>query len=199
MVENMDEKNKRGVIRILAFAGSLRKDSYNKALVETAKELAPENVEIEVFDLAPIPLFNQDLEQEMPKAVKEFKSKIKGADAILIATPEYNRSIPGVLKNAIDWASRPSADNSFNDKPVAVFGATGGGLIGTSAAQLHMRQIFSFLNMHPVEKPQVYITGASEKIEGGRVVDEQTRELIKELVQALVQWTLRLRGNKESS
>jgi chromate reductase len=199
MVENMDEKNKRGVIKILAFAGSLRKDSYNKALVETAKELAPENVEIEVFDLAPIPLFNQDLEQEMPKAVKEFKSKIKGADAILIATPEYNRSIPGVLKNAIDWASRPSADNSFNDKPVAVFGATGGGLIGTSAAQLHMRQIFSFLNMHPVEKPQVYITGASEKIEGGRVVDEQTRELIKELVQALVQWTLRLRGNKESS
>jgi chromate reductase len=199
MVENMDEKNKRGVIRILAFAGSLRKDSYNKALVETAKELAPENVEIEVFDLAPIPLFNQDLEQEMPKAVKEFKNKIKGADAILIATPEYNRSIPGVLKNAIDWASRPSADNSFNDKPVAVFGATGGGLIGTSAAQLHMRQIFSFLNMHPVEKPQVYITGASEKIEGGRVVDEQTRELIKELVQALVQWTLRLRGNKESS
>jgi len=199
MVENMDEKNKHGVIRILAFAGSLRKDSYNKALVETAKELAPENVEIEVFDLAPIPLFNQDLEQEMPKAVKEFKSKIKGADAILIATPEYNRSIPGVLKNAIDWASRPSADNSFNDKPVAVFGATGGGLIGTSAAQLHMRQIFSFLNMHPVEKPQVYITGASEKIEGGRVVDEQTRELIKELVMALVQWTLRLRGNKESS
>jgi len=191
----MEEKNKHS-IKILAFAGSLRKDSYNKALIATAKELAPENAEIEIFDLAQIPLYNQDLEQEMPNSVKEFKRKIKEADALLIATPEYNRSIPGVLKNAIDWASRPSADNSFNDKPVAVFGATGGGLIGTSAAQLHMRQIFSFLNMHPVERPQVYITGASEKIEGGRVVDEQTRELIKELVNALVQWSLRLKGIK---
>jgi len=189
----MDEKNKHS-IKILAFAGSLRKGSYNKALIETAKELAPENTEIEIFDLAQIPLYNQDLEQEMPNSVKEFKRKIKEADALLIATPEYNRSIPGVLKNAIDWASRPSMDNSFNDKPVAVFGATGGGLIGTSAAQLHMRQIFSFLNMHPVERPQVYITGASEKIEGSRVVDEQTRGLIKELVNALVQWTLRLKG-----
>jgi len=191
----MEEKNKHS-IKILAFAGSLRKDSYNKALIATAKELTPENAEIEIFDLAQIPLYNQDLEQEMPNSVKEFKRKIKEADALLIATPEYNRSIPGVLKNAIDWASRPSADNSFNDKPVAVFGATGGGLIGTSAAQLHMRQIFSFLNMHPVERPQVYITGASEKIEGGRVVDEQTRELIKELVNALVQWSLRLKGIK---
>jgi len=191
----MEEKSKHS-IKILAFAGSLRKDSYNKALIATAKELAPENAEIEIFDLAQIPLYNQDLEQEMPNSVKEFKRKIKEADALLIATPEYNRSIPGVLKNAIDWASRPSADNSFNDKPVAVFGATGGGLIGTSAAQLHMRQIFSFLNMHPVERPQVYITGASEKIEGGRVVDEQTRELIKELVNALVQWSLRLKGIK---
>jgi len=186
-------------IKILAFAGSLRKESYNKALIETAKELAPENVEIEIFDLAKIPLYNQDLEQSMPEPVKEFKKKIKEADAILIATPEYNRSVPGVLKNAIDWASRPHGDNSFDDKPVAVFGATGGSVVGTSAAQLHLRQIFSFLNMHPVEKPQLYITGASEKINGGRVVDEQTRELIKELVKALVQWTLRLRGNKESN
>ena len=191
----MNEKK----IKILAFAGSLRRESYNKALIETAKELAPENVEIEIFDLAKIPLFNQDLEQNMPEPVKEFKKKIKEADAILIATPEYNRSVPGVLKNAIDWASRPYGDNSFDDKPVAVFGATGGSVVGTSAAQLHLRQIFSFLNMHPVEKPQLYITGASEKINGGRVVDEQTRELIKELVKALVQWTLRLRGNKESS
>ena len=186
-------------IKILAFAGSLRKESYNKALIETAKELAPDNVEIEIFDLAKIPLFNQDLEQNMPEPVKEFKRKIKEADAILIATPEYNRSVPGVLKNAIDWASRPSGDNSFEDKPVAVFGATGGSVVGTSAAQLHLHQIFAFLNMHPVERPALYISNANEKIKNGRVIDEQTRKLIKELLEALVQWTLRLRGNKESS
>ena len=153
------DKNK---IKVLAFAGSLRKESYNKALIETSKELASENVEIEVFDLAPIPLFNQDLEQNMPESVKEFKRRIREADAILIATPEYNRSVPGVLKNAIDWASRPSNDNSFDDKPVALMGATGGGIVGTSAVQLHMHQIFAFLNMHPLERPVLYIKCGSE-------------------------------------
>jgi len=183
-------------IKILAFAGSLRKESYNKALIETAKELAPDSVEIEIFDLAKIPLFNQDLEQSMPEPVKEFKKKIKEADAILIATPEYNRSVPGVLKNAIDWASRPYGDNSFDDKPVAVFGATGGSLVGTSAAQLHLHQIFAFLNMHPLEKPVLYISNANEKIKSGKVVDEETRKLIKELLEALVKWTIRLNDTK---
>ena len=180
-------------IKILAFAGSLRKDSYNKALIKAAKELAPENAEVEIFDLEGIPLYNQDKESEMPEHVKLFKRKIKEADAVLIATPEYNRSIPGVLKNAIDWASRPYGDNSFDDKAVAAFGATGGSLVGTSAAQIHLRQIFSFLNVHPLERPLLFIGGASEKIENGDVVDEELRDLIKSMMQALVSWTLRIR------
>jgi len=187
------DKNK---IKVLAFAGSLRKESYNKALIETSRELASEKVEIEVFDLAPIPLFNQDLEQNMPEYVKEFKRKIREADAILIATPEYNRSVPGVLKNAIDWASRPSNDNSFDDKPVALMGATGGGIVGTSAVQLHMHQIFAFLNMHPLERPVLYISNADQKIKNGRVVDEETRKRISGLLEALVRWTIRLGRTK---
>lgn len=186
----MENKEK---IKILAFAGSLRKDSYNKALIKAAKELAPENAEVEIFDLEGIPLYNQDNEQEMPEYVKTFKRKIKDADAVLIATPEYNRSIPGVLKNAIDWASRPYGDNSFDDKPVAAFGATGGSIVGTSAAQIHLRQIFSFLNMHPLERPLLFIGGASEKIENGDVVDEELRDLIKSMMEALVTWAVRLK------
>ncbi len=181
-----------GKIRILAFAGSLRKDSYNKALINTAKEVAPEDMEVEIFDLAGIPLYNQDEESQAPGRVKLFKQKIEKVDAILIAVPEYNRSIPGVLKNAIDWASRPSGKNSFNDKPVATIGATGGGIVGTSAAQLHLRQIFAFLNMHPLEERPLYVSGASEKVSSGRVVDEQTRELIRTLMVALGKWAVRL-------
>ena len=180
-------------IKILAFAGSLRRDSYNRALIKAAKELAPDNAEVEIFDLDGIPLYNQDNEPNMPEQVKLFKKKIKAADAVLISTPEYNRSIPGVLKNAIDWASRPYGDNSFDDKPVAAFGATGGSIVGTSAAQIHLRQIFSFLNMHPLERPLLFIGGASEKIENGDVVDEELRDLIKSMMQALVSWVLRIK------
>ncbi|MCW1294078.1 MAG: NAD(P)H-dependent oxidoreductase [Candidatus Parvarchaeota archaeon] len=180
-------------VRIVAFAGSLRKDSFNKAILNTAKRYAPEDVEIEILDLKDIPLYNQDEESNPPEAVKKFKEKIKKADAILIATPEYNRSIPGVLKNAIDWASRPYGDNSFDDKPVATVGATGGGIVGTSAAQYHLRQIFSFLNAHPLERPQVFITGAAEKIDNGMIVDEDTITIIKDLVQKLAEWAIRLK------
>ncbi len=108
--------------KILGFAGSLRKDAYNKALLSAALKLVPEDVELEVSDLEGIPLFNQDLENEPAEKVKKFKAKIKAADAILIATPEYNYSIPGVLKNAIDCASRPYGDNAFEHKPVAIMG-----------------------------------------------------------------------------
>ncbi len=184
-------------IKVLAFAGSLRKDSYNRALINTAKEVSPENMEVEIFDLAGIPLYNQDDELQVPERVKLFRQKISEADAILIATPEYNRSIPGVLKNAIDWASRPSGRNSFNDKAVATIGATGGSIVGTSAAQLHLRQIFSFLNMHPLEGLPLYVSGAEEKIRSGRVVDEETRERIRALVEALGKWAVRLGAGQQ--
>lgn len=180
------------VMTILGFAGSLRKASYNKALLHAAVELAPKNVKIEVFDLDGIPLFNQDLEQQLPEKVKAFKAKIRASDAILIATPEYNYSIPGVLKNAIDWASRPYPDNAFDDKPVAVMGASIG-MLGTARAQYHLRQCFVFLNMYPLNKPEVMVTYAPQKFdENGQLTDEETRERVTTLLQSLVAWTKKL-------
>lgn len=120
-------------VTILGFAGSLRKGSFNKALLRAALELVPKDAKLEIFDLEGISPFNQDLENKPPPKVKDFKAKIRAADAILIATPEYNYSVPGVLKNAIDWASRPYSDNAFEDKPVGVMSASGGMLGGARA------------------------------------------------------------------
>ena len=179
--------------RILGFAGSLRKDSCNKALLRAALELVPEGVKMETFDLEGIPLFNQDLEGNPPQKVTEFKAKIRGADALLIATPEYNYSIPGVLKNAIDWASRPYGDNAFQDKPVAFMGASIG-MLGTARAQYHLRQCCVFLQMHPVIDTEVMVPFVSDKVDSqGRVTDEKTKEKIKELIESLIIWTKRLK------
>jgi len=181
-------------VRILGFAGSLRKGSYNKMLLNAATKLVPGDAELEVFDLEGTPLFNQDLEQSPPERVKLFKKKIKEVDAILIVTPEYNYSIPGVLKNAIDWASRPYGDNSFNGKPVAIMGASIGTL-GTARAQYHLRQTFVFLNMYPVNDPEVMVGPAQEKFDkNGNLVDEYTKEKIRELLVALVSLTKRLKS-----
>ncbi len=180
-------------ITIFGFAGSLRKGSYNKALLRTALQLLPKDAKLEIFDLEGIPLFNQDLEKQMPEKVKEFKAKIKGADAILIATPEYNYSMPGVLKNAIDWASRPYGDNSFEGKSVAIMSASPG-MFGGARAQYHLRQTFVFLDMHPVNKPEVMVPFAHEKVnEQGIIVDETTREKIKDLLESLDAWARKLR------
>jgi len=155
-------------------------------------ELIPKDAELEIFDLEGIPPFNQDLETQMPKIVKEFKAKIKAANALLIATPEYNFSISGVLKNAIDWASRPYGDNAFEGKPVAIMSASIG-LLGGARAQYHLRQIFVFLNMYPINRPEVIVTFAPEKIdENGRLKDENSRKFVKELLENLVAWTRRL-------
>jgi len=180
-------------VNILGFAGSLRKGSYNKAILRAAVELMPTNAKLEIFDLEDIPPFNQDLEKQPPLKVKDFKAKIRAADAILIATPEYNYSIPGVLKNAIDWASRPYGDNAFEGKPVAVMSASIG-MLGGARAQYHLRQTFVFLKMYPVNKPEVFVAFASQKIdENGRVTDETTRKFIRELLESLISWTKRLR------
>lgn len=176
---------------ILGFAGSLRRDSFNKALLRAALELTPQDAQMEIFDLEGIPPFNQGLEGQPPEKVKEFKTKIRAADAILIATPEYNYSIPGVLKNAIDWASRPYGDNAFDGKPVGLMGASIG-MLGTARAQYHLRQCFVFLNMHPLSWPEVMVPFAQEKVDqAGRVTDPKTREAIKELLEALVAWARR--------
>lgn len=182
-------------IAILGFAGSLRKNSYNKSLLRAAMDLVPKDVKLEVFDIEGIPPFNQDVETRMPEKVREFKAKIRAADAILIVTPEYNYSIPGVLKNAIDWASRPYGDNSFEGKPVAIMGASPG-RIGTARAQYHLRQVCVFLNMHPINRPEVFVTFAHEKIgENGGLKDEETREIIRELLHSLTTWTRKLKRN----
>jgi chromate reductase len=184
----MDKK-----IKIFGFAGSLRKDSYNKSLLRAALELVPKDAELETFDLEGIPPFNQDLENQPPEKVKEFKAKIRAADAILIVTPEYNYSIPGVLKNAIDCASRPYGDNAFEGKPVAIMGASIG-MLGTARAQYHLRQSFVFLNMYPINQPEVMVPFANDKIDkNGKVTDQKTRDKIKELLERLVAWTRRLK------
>ena len=141
--------------------------------------MVPDGVTLEIFDLEGIPPFNQDLELQPPDKVKEFKAKIRAADAILIVTPEYNYSIPGVLKNAIDWASRPYGNNAFDGKPVAVMGASVG-MLGTARAQYDLRRSFVFLNMFPLNQPEVMVPFAQDKVDGnGRVTDEKTRKKIK--------------------
>jgi chromate reductase, NAD(P)H dehydrogenase (quinone) len=181
-------------VKILGFVGSLRKGSFNKALMKAAVELAPEDAEIEVFDLSGIPLFNQDFENEPAQIVKDFKAKIKAADALLIATPEYNFSIPGVLKNAIDSASRPFMDKVFDGKPVALMSASTG-RFGGARAQYHLRQSFVLLNMHPINKPEVMMSQAAQYVdENGNVTNEDTRKLIRQLLEELVRWTKKLSG-----
>jgi len=183
-------------ISILGFAGSLRKVSYNRSLLSAALEMVPNEATLEIFDLDGIPPFNQDLENQPPEKVKEFKAKIRAADAILIATPEYNYSIPGVLKNAIDWASRPYGDSAFDGKPVAVMGASIG-MLGTARAQYHLRQSFVFLNMHPLNQPEVMVPFVQEKIDqNGKVTDEKTKKKIGELLESLVAWTEKLKSGK---
>ena len=183
----MDKK-----IKILGFAGSLRKNSYNRALLRAASRLLPPDVELEIFDLEGIPPFNQDNEKNPPERVKEFKLKIKAADAILIATPEYNYSVPGVLKNAIDSASRPYGDNAFDGKPVAIMGASTG-MIGSARAQYHLRQSCVFLNMHPVNQPEVMVQHASDKFSADReLTDATTSDLIGKLLVELVAWTKKI-------
>ena len=172
-------------IRVLGFAGSLRERSYNKATLRAAVEFAPAGMVIETFDLAPIPLYNEDVKQQgFPPPVQEFRERIRAADALLIVTPEYNYSIPGVLKNAIDWASRPP-DQPFEDKPIAIMGASPGRL-GTARAQYHLRQCFVFLNGLILNRPEVMIAGAAQMFDDQlRLTDEPTRGYIGKLLAAL--------------
>jgi chromate reductase len=177
------------MIHIFGFAGSLRQKSYNCALLRNCLELLPPDSSLEIFDLEGIPPFNQDFEASPPPKVVEFKRKIKAADALLIVTPEHNYSVPGVLKNAIDWASRPSGNNSFQGKNVAVMSASTG-MLGGARAQYHLRQSFVFLEMYPVNKPEVFVTFAAQKFDAqGRLNDEQARELMKVLLKTLVERT----------
>ncbi|HYG86070.1 MAG TPA: NAD(P)H-dependent oxidoreductase [Azospirillum sp.] len=179
-------------IRVLGFAGSLRERSNNRALLRVATEVVPEGMELEVFDLAPIPLYNGDVEAAgLPDPVRAFRERIRAADALLIACPEYNYSIPGVLKNAIDWASRPP-EQPFVGKPLAFMGAGGG--LGTARSQYHLRQVCVFLDMHPLNKPEVMVRNAESFNPDGTLKDEGVRTRVAALLTALAAWTRRLKG-----
>src|SRR5882724_9581505 len=151
-------------IRILGIAGSLQRESYNRAALRAATGLVPEGAILETFELAGIPVFNQDKEQNPPAKVTELKRRIREADAILFVTPEYNYSVSGVLKNAIDCASRPYGDSAWNGKPAAIMGASPGAM-GTARAQYHLRQMLVFLNMFPINQPEVMIAHAEERFD----------------------------------
>lgn len=181
-------------LQIFAFCGSLRKSSYNRMLMRAAEELAPEGVSFDSFDIGRLPLYNEDVRsQGFPPPVEELREKIRAADALLFVTPEYNYSVPGVLKNAIDWASRPP-DQPFSGKPAAIMGASPSKL-GSARAQYHLRQSCVYLNIYLVNQPEVIVAASNNKFDAdGRLMDEPTRKLVAELVQMLVNWTARLKG-----
>jgi len=179
-------------MNILGIAGSLREGSYNRAALRAAQTLAPEGVTIETFDIKGLPGFSQDDETNPPAQVVELKQRIRDADAILLVTPEYNYSVPGVLKNAIDWASRPYGDSAWTRKPVAIMGASVG-TQGTSRAQYHLRQTFVFLNMYAVNQPEVMISQAHKYFDAeGTLTDDRVKKLIRQLLEELVMLTKQL-------
>jgi chromate reductase len=178
--------------RIAGIAGSLRRGSFNRAALRAAQALTPEGVALQTVEISALPLYNEDLEKPLPAAVAAFKDAIRGADAVLICTPEYNYSVPGVLKNAIDWGSRPYGESAWAGKPVALLSASPGAL-GGARAQYHLRQSFVFLDMLPVNQPEVMIARAHEKFdEQGTLKDETAKKLIRQLLQNLVDWSRRV-------
>ncbi len=180
-------------LTILGISGSGRKRSYNTALLEAAKQLLLQDATLEVVDVSKLPLYNQDLEHDLPEAVKDLKKKIRSADAILIATPEHNYSVTAVLKNAIEWGNRPSRDASWSGKPAAVISASTG-LRGGVRAQLHLRQIMIDLNMYPINRPLLLVANAKDKFsEDLQLTDEETIQTLRDVLSALVEWTRRLR------
>ena len=172
--------------KILGINGSLRKQSFNRMALQAAQKLVPADTTLDIYELDGIPLFNQDEEKNPVPAVTKFKAAIRAADAILFATPEYNYSIPGVLKNAIDQAARPYGDSAWAGKPVAIIGASVG-VLGTARAQYHLRQTFVFLNMNDVKQPEVLIRECANKFDAqGNLTDDTAKKLIGTLLENLV-------------
>jgi chromate reductase len=184
----MDQK-----LHILGMAGSLRKGSYNRGLLRAAVALAPEGMEIETFDLSEIPPFNQDLEMTPAESVVRLKQRIRTADGLLIATPEYNYGVPGVLKNAIDWASRPYGDNALQGKPVALMGASIG-MGGTIRSQLALRHCFVWTESYCMLQPEALIPNCTDRFdEKGDLTDQSTREFLARFLVAVAAWVRRMK------
>ena len=185
-------------LTILAFAGSLRRASYNRGLIRAAAANSPAGILISQFDLGDLPLYNQDVEDVGdPPAVVALKTAMARADALLVATPEYNHGVPGVLKNAIDWASRPRLTSPLRDKPVAIMGATPG-RGATARAQAQLRDAFVFTGACVMPLPELLIGGASQHFDrDGNLTDPALSASLVELLESLRAWTLRidLRGD----
>jgi chromate reductase len=181
-------------IRILGVAGSLRGGSYNRALLRAAQGRAPDGAVIEAFDLAAVPLYNGDLEAAGdPEGVAAFKQAIRAADGVLFVTPEYNHGVPGVMKNAVDWASRPPQDAALAGKPVGIIGASPG-MTGSARGQSQLRQAFEFTNSYCMPQPELLVFRAHEKFDAeGRLTDEATGQYLGRYLTAFAAWVARLR------
>lgn len=189
------ESSGGATIRVAGFAGSLRKASFNRALLRAAAELAPAGMTIDVLEIGGIPVYDADVEAAGdPPPVAEFKRAVGAADGLLIATPEYNHGVPGVTKNVIDWASRPPRRSVLDGRPVAVMGATPG-MWGTARSQAQLRQAFTFTNSYAMPQPEILVARAGEKFDDeGRLVDETTREYLAKFLAAFAAWIARV-GN----
>lgn len=184
-------------ITVLGIAGSLRKGSYNRALLRSAQSLTPDGMRLEIFDLHDVPFYDADVEKEGdPEGVKELKRRVREADALVIATPEYQHSLPGVLKNALDWASRPPKDPPMKGKPVAMMGATTG-RYGTARAQAELRKVLAYNDTVVVNRPEVLVSNAAETFRDGELVDETARGFVRELLEALDRWARLLRDARK--
>ncbi|KAF1689131.1 NADPH-dependent FMN reductase [Pseudoxanthomonas taiwanensis] len=179
---------------IAVFVGSLRKDSYNRQLARALERLAEDRLRFDYVDIGRLPFYNQDLDGDYPPGGVALKRQVRGADAVLFVTPEYNRSVPGVLKNAIDLASRPYGDSAFAGLPAAVIGASPGA-IGTALAQQHLRNILSYLDMAVMPQPEAYIQFEDGLVDAdGRVTRQDTREFLEDFVDRFVNWISLQRG-----
>ncbi len=172
-------------MKVLGISGSLRKGSYNSMALRAAQKLAPAGIEIEIADIGAIPLYNDDTRAAgEPQAVLDLRAKVRAADAVLLVSPEYNFSVPGVLKNTLDWMSRPP-EPPFEEKCVAIMGA-GAGPLGTARAQYHLRQVLVYMNTFTVNKPEVFIGSAQTKFNAeGVLTDETTAKFITDLLVSL--------------
>ena len=182
------------VVRVLGISGSLRTGSFNTALLRAAIAQAPESVQIDVARIDDIPAFNEDVRaQGFPAPVSRLRGQLAACEALLIVTPEYNYGVPGVLKNAIDWAARPPSQ-PFAGKALAIMGASSGAG-GTMRAQYHLRQTAVYLDMHPINKPEVFVRNAGGAFDaGGTLTDETTKKLVSQQLDALASWARKLRG-----
>jgi chromate reductase, NAD(P)H dehydrogenase (quinone) len=174
--------------KVAVLVGSLRKDSINRKLAGAIAKLAPERFTFQQLEIGDLPLYNQDRDNDMPEQAQRLKREVAAADALLFVTPEYNRSIPGVLKNALDTASRPYGKNAFAKKPGAVIGTSGGG-IGTALAQQHLRNVLAYLDVPTLNQPEAYIQFTENLVDAnGTVTDEKKRAFLQAWVDAYVAW-----------